>query len=106
MKEALPLQEQLAAAADFSAEPERAEKAWLRLGALAEKLGDSRRAVSAYKRLLVERPLNEVAVHRLAALLEKDEPARRLRGARRPRARPAFVRGHREAARRALGAGP
>ncbi|WNG50593.1 flagellar hook-length control protein FliK [Archangium minus] len=72
--EALPLQEQLAAAADFSTEPELAEKAWLRLGALAEKLGDSRRAVSAYKRLLVERPLNEVAVHRLAALLEKDEP--------------------------------
>ena len=74
VKEALPLQEQLAAAADFSAEPERAEKAWLRLGALAEKLGDSRRAVSAYKRLLAEIPLNEVAVHRLAALLEKDEP--------------------------------
>jgi tetratricopeptide (TPR) repeat protein len=74
VKEALPLQEQLAAAADFSAEPERAGKAWLRLGALAEKLGDSRRAVSAYKRLLAESPLNEVAVHRLAALLEKDEP--------------------------------
>ena len=74
VKEALPLQEQLAAAADFSSEPERAEKAWLRLGALAEKLGDSRRAVSAYKRLLAESPLNEVAVHRLAALLEKDEP--------------------------------
>ncbi|REG26782.1 lipopolysaccharide biosynthesis regulator YciM [Archangium gephyra] len=74
VKEALPLQEQLAAAADFSSEPERAEKAWLRLGALAEKLGDSRRAVSAYKRLLAEIPLNEVAVHRLAALLEKDEP--------------------------------
>ncbi|WP_257458389.1 tetratricopeptide repeat protein [Archangium lipolyticum] len=74
VKEALPLQEQLAAAADFATEPERAEKAWLRLGALAEKLGDSRRAVSAYKRLLAERPLNEVAVLRLAALLEKDEP--------------------------------
>ncbi|QRK09515.1 flagellar hook-length control protein FliK [Archangium violaceum] len=72
--EALPLQEQLAAAADFSTEPESAEKAWLRLGALAEKLGDSRRAVSAYKRLLIARPLNEVAVHRLASLLEKDEP--------------------------------
>ena len=74
LEEALPLQEQLAAAADFASEPERAEKAWLRLGALAEKLGDARRAVSAYKRLLVERPLNEVAVQRLAALLEKDEP--------------------------------
>ncbi|WNG61080.1 flagellar hook-length control protein FliK [Archangium gephyra] len=74
VKEALPMQEQLAAAADFSTEPERAEKAWLRLGALAEKLGDSRRAASAYKRLLAEIPLNAVAVHRLAALLEKDEP--------------------------------
>ncbi|MFY0581148.1 tetratricopeptide repeat protein [Cystobacter fuscus] len=30
--------------------------------------------MSAYKRLLAERPLNEVAVQRLAALLEKDEP--------------------------------
>ncbi|OJH39302.1 tetratricopeptide repeat protein [Cystobacter ferrugineus] len=74
VREALPLQEQLAAAADFSSDAEASEKAWLRLGALAEKLGDTRRAVSAYKRLLAERPLNEVAVQRLAALLEKDEP--------------------------------
>ena len=74
MKEALPLQEQLAAAADFSGDAEPAERAWLRLGALAEKLSDSRRALSAYRRLLAERPLNEVAVQRLAALLEKDEP--------------------------------
>jgi tetratricopeptide (TPR) repeat protein len=74
VKEALPLQEQLAVAVDFALEPERAEKVWLRLGALAEKLGDARRAVSAYKRLLAERPLCEVAVHRLAALLERDEP--------------------------------
>lgn len=74
VREALPLQEQLAAAVDFSEDAPRAEKVWLRLGALAEKLGDSRRAISAYRRLLAERPLNEVAVQRLAALLEKDEP--------------------------------
>jgi len=74
VREALPLQEQLAAEADFSTDAEHAEKAWLRLGALAEKLGDTRRAASAYKRLLAESPLNEVAVLRLSALWEKDEP--------------------------------
>jgi tetratricopeptide (TPR) repeat protein len=74
VKEALPLQESLAKAADFTAAPEQAEAVYLRLGELAERAGDARRAVSAYRRLLSERPLCEVAVQRLAALLEKDEP--------------------------------
>ncbi|MDY7227401.1 flagellar hook-length control protein FliK [Hyalangium rubrum] len=74
VKEALPLQESLASAVDFAQEPERAEATLLRLGELAEKAGDRPRAVAAWRRLTTERPRNEVAVQRLAALLEKDEP--------------------------------
>ncbi|MBZ4419259.1 flagellar hook-length control protein FliK [Myxococcus sp. RHSTA-1-4] len=72
--EALPLQDTLAAEADFRAAPDAAEATWLRLGELAEQAGETKRAVAAYRKLLSERPLCEPAVQRLAALLEKDEP--------------------------------
>ncbi|QSQ12977.1 flagellar hook-length control protein FliK [Myxococcus landrumensis] len=72
--EALPLQEMLAATVDFAANPDAAESTWLRLGDLAESAGETKRAVSAYRKLLVERPLSEPAVQRLSALLEKDDP--------------------------------
>ncbi|GHG94093.1 flagellar hook-length control protein FliK [Comamonas sp. JC664] len=72
--EALPLQDALASAADFRGAPEAAETTWLRLAELAEQAGESKRAVAAYRKLLVERPLCEPAVLRLAALLEKDDP--------------------------------
>jgi tetratricopeptide (TPR) repeat protein len=74
VREALPLQQQLAAGADFARQPERAEATLLRLGELAEKAGDTQSAIAAWRRLTAERPLNELAVQRLAALLEKDEP--------------------------------
>jgi tetratricopeptide (TPR) repeat protein len=74
VSEALPLQEALASAVDFSAAPEAAEATLLRLGELCEKAGQPARAVAAYRRLLAQRPLCEVAVQRLAALLEKDAP--------------------------------
>jgi tetratricopeptide (TPR) repeat protein len=72
--EALPLQDTLAAGADFRAAPDAAEATWLRLGELAEQAGETKRAVGAYRKLLNERPLCEPAVQRLAALLEKDDP--------------------------------
>jgi tetratricopeptide (TPR) repeat protein len=72
--EALPLQDTLAAEADFRVAPEAAEAAWLRLGELAEQAGETKRAVAAYRKLLAERPRCEPAVQRLAALLEKDDP--------------------------------
>ncbi|NMO15257.1 flagellar hook-length control protein FliK [Pyxidicoccus fallax] len=72
--EALPLQDTLAAEADFRAAPDAAEATWLRLGELAEQAGETKRAVGAYRKLLSERPLCEPAVQRLAALLEKDDP--------------------------------
>ncbi|AEI64797.1 flagellar hook-length control protein FliK [Corallococcus macrosporus] len=72
--EALPLQDALAAAADFRSAPEAAESTWLRLAELAEQAGETKRAVAAYRKLLAERPLCEAAVLRLAALLEKDDP--------------------------------
>lgn len=74
VKEALEQQVALAKAADFSAAPEQAEATYLRLGELAERAGDAARAVKAYRHLISERPLCEVAVQRLAALLEKDDP--------------------------------
>ncbi|MBZ4408850.1 flagellar hook-length control protein FliK [Myxococcus sp. XM-1-1-1] len=75
--EALPLQETLALAVDFSgdaASVDAAEATWLRLGELAESAGETKRAVGAYRKLLAERPLCEAAVQRLSALLEKDDP--------------------------------
>ena len=72
--EALPLQDTLAAGADFRAAPDAAEATWLRLGELASQAGETKRAVGAYRKLLAERPQCEAAVQRLAALLEKDDP--------------------------------
>ncbi|TQF15354.1 flagellar hook-length control protein FliK [Myxococcus llanfairpwllgwyngyllgogerychwyrndrobwllllantysiliogogogochensis] len=72
--EALPLQETLASTADFTASADAAEATWLRLAELAESAGETKRAVGAYRKLLVERPLCEPAVQRLSALLEKDDP--------------------------------
>ncbi|MBU8895496.1 flagellar hook-length control protein FliK [Corallococcus sp. M34] len=74
VREALPLQESLAAAVDFHDAPDPAEAVFLRLGELAEQSGDVRRAVTAYRTLLAERPLCEPAVGRLSALLERDDP--------------------------------
>ncbi|MBN1207744.1 MAG: flagellar hook-length control protein FliK [Myxococcaceae bacterium] len=74
VKEALPLQEKLAAAVDFAKEPQRAEATLRRLGEVAEKAGDTKRAVAAWRRLTAENPRDEVAVQRLAALLERNDP--------------------------------
>ncbi|WP_225408621.1 flagellar hook-length control protein FliK [Stigmatella hybrida] len=74
VKEALPLQEKLAARADFTGAPEAAEATLRRLGELAERAGDPKRAVDAWRRLAAQRPLNEEAVQRLAVLLERDDP--------------------------------
>ncbi|XXF77129.1 flagellar hook-length control protein FliK [Myxococcaceae bacterium GXIMD 01537] len=74
VRDALPLQEALSRTVDFAAAPREAEAAHLRLGELAERAGDTSRAVAAYRRLIAERPLSEEAVQRLAGLLEQDDP--------------------------------
>ncbi|ADO74908.1 flagellar hook-length control protein FliK [Stigmatella aurantiaca] len=74
VKEALPLQAQLAARADFSKAPEVAEATLRRLGELAERAGETQRAVEAWRRLAAQRPQNEEAVQRLAVLLEREDP--------------------------------
>ena len=74
VKEALPLQEKLAADVDFAKGRAHAESTVRRLGELAEKAGDTRRAVTAWRRLAAQNPQDELAVQRLAALLEKQDP--------------------------------
>jgi tetratricopeptide (TPR) repeat protein len=74
VKEALPLQERLAASVDFAKAPAHAEATLRRLGELAEKAGDTKRAVRAWRRLTEQSPRDELAVQRLAALLEKQDP--------------------------------
>lgn len=74
VKEALPLQERLASSVDFAKAPEQAEAAFHRLGELAERAGDTKRAVRAWRRLTEQNPRDELAVQRLAALLEKQDP--------------------------------
>ncbi|HYH97269.1 flagellar hook-length control protein FliK [Hyalangium sp.] len=74
VKEALPLQERLAATVDFAKAPAHAQATLRRLGELAEKAGDTKRAVTAWRRLTAQNPREEFAVQRLAALLEKQDP--------------------------------
>lgn len=74
VKEALPLQRQVAALASFEDTPELAEHAWLRLADLAEQAGDLALAEEALRRVTRERPLSSVAVERLAALVARRDP--------------------------------
>ncbi|HVG57281.1 MAG TPA: flagellar hook-length control protein FliK [Hyalangium sp.] len=74
VKEALPLQERLAATVDFAKAPAHAEATLWRLGELAEKAGETKRAIAAWRRLAAQNPRDELAVLRLAALLEKQDP--------------------------------
>ncbi|MCC6334970.1 MAG: flagellar hook-length control protein FliK, partial [Myxococcales bacterium] len=69
VKEALPLQKQVAEATGFEDTPELAERAWLRLADLAEQAEDFALAESALNRVVQERPLSAQAVERLAALV-------------------------------------
>lgn len=69
VKEALPLQRQVAEATSFEDTPELAERAWLRLADLAEQAEDFQQAEAALRRVTQERPLSAQAVERLAALV-------------------------------------
>jgi tetratricopeptide (TPR) repeat protein len=69
VREALPLQREVAEASSFEDTPELAESAWLRLADLAEQAGDAALAEVALRRVAQERPLSELAVERLAALV-------------------------------------
>ncbi|MEW5741363.1 MAG: hypothetical protein AB1938_20745 [Myxococcota bacterium] len=71
VKEALPLQKQVAEAASFEDTPELAERAWLRLADLAEQAEDFALSESALRRVVQERPLSGHAVERLAALVAR-----------------------------------
>ncbi|WP_224364763.1 flagellar hook-length control protein FliK [Hyalangium versicolor] len=74
VKAALPLQEKLAAEVDFAKAREHAEATLRRLGELAEKAEDSKRAVKAWRRLVAQNPRDSQAVERLSSLLEKQDP--------------------------------
>ncbi len=74
VREALPLQQQLTAELDFADDPDEAEGALLRLADLAEQTGDAPLAEQTLRRLWQERPLNAVAVERLAALVYPRNP--------------------------------
>ncbi len=69
MKEALPLQQALAAKVSFDELPEEAEHTLLRLADLAEHVGDLALAESTLKHIVTERPLQTQAVERLAQML-------------------------------------
>lgn len=71
VKEALPLQRQVADAAAFDDTPELAERAWLRLADLAEVAEDAALAEAALRRVVQERPLNARAVERLAQVVSR-----------------------------------
>jgi tetratricopeptide (TPR) repeat protein len=74
LREALPLQEALTAAASFEDDPESAERVWLRLADIAQSLEDAGRAESALRRVVRERPLNASALERLATLVSARAP--------------------------------
>jgi|GEM_PF-456460 len=74
VREALPLQQQLTANADFADSPDDAERALLRLADLAEQTGDAALAEKTLRRVTQERPLNAIAVERLAALVQPRNP--------------------------------
>lgn len=74
VREALPLQVALAAAARFDDTPEEAEQLYLRLADLALETGDRPLAEATLTRLVAERPLSTPAVERLAALKGEVDP--------------------------------
>ena len=69
MKEALPLQQALAAKVSFEERPAEAEHVLLRLADLAEQVGDLSLAEATLKHVVTERPLQSQAVERLAEML-------------------------------------
>ena len=74
VREALPLQQQLAGSVSFHDAPDVAERIWLRLADLAEQLEDAGLAESSLRRVVTERPLNGQAVERLAAIVAARDP--------------------------------
>ncbi len=74
MREALPLQSALAASVTFDERPENAERILLRLADLAEQTDDLGLAEATLKRVVAERPLNGLAVERLANLMGRSNP--------------------------------
>ncbi|MBS1148486.1 MAG: Exonuclease SbcC [Myxococcaceae bacterium] len=74
VREALPLQQQLTVQMDFADAPDEAERALLRLADLAEQTGDAALAEKTLRRVSQERPLNSVAIERLAALVQPRNP--------------------------------
>jgi hypothetical protein len=74
MREALPLQQALAASVSFHDAPDVAERVWLRLADLAEQLDQGALAEASLRRVVSERPLNGQAVNRLAALVSASDP--------------------------------
>lgn len=74
VREALPLQQALAASISFHDAPDVAERVWLRLADLAEQVGNAALAESSLRRVVTERPLNGNAVERLAALVAAKDP--------------------------------
>lgn len=73
-REALPLQQALAASVSFHDAPDVAERVWLRLADLAEQLEDRGLAEASLRRVVSERPLNGHAVERLATLVAAKDP--------------------------------
>lgn len=74
VREALPLQQALAAAARFDEAPEEAERTHLRLAELALETGDRALAEGTLTQLVEARPGSTPAVERLAALKGELEP--------------------------------
>lgn len=74
VKEALPLQQSLAASVSFHDAPDVAERIWLRLADLGEQVEDAALAESSLRRVVTERPLNGNAVERLAELVGTRDP--------------------------------
>ncbi len=74
VREALPLQQSLAATISFHDAPDVAERIWLRLADLGDQVGDQALAESSLRRVVTERPLNGHAVERLATLVAARDP--------------------------------
>ncbi|MFO0597953.1 MAG: flagellar hook-length control protein FliK [Myxococcaceae bacterium] len=74
VREALPLQQALAAATSFHEQPDVAERVWLRLADLADQVGDAALAESCLRRVVNERPFQANAVERLAAIIGARDP--------------------------------
>lgn len=74
VREALPMQQALAASVSFHDAPDVAERIWLRLADLGEQIEDEALAESSLRRVVTERPLNGHAVERLAALVGARDP--------------------------------